>query len=66
MLTTAGGGGLLAAIILMIDSTLMPAITATNPSTATIITIMRLVVLGLFSTRVCMRGSPEAPCTKTK
>jgi len=58
VLTTAGGGGLPAAIILMIDSTLIPAITAIKPSTARIITIMRLVVLGFSSTRVCMRGSP--------
>jgi hypothetical protein len=30
-----------------------------NASTATIMMIMRFVVLGLFSTRVCMRGVPS-------
>src|ERR1700730_1122651 len=60
VLTTAGGGGLLPAIIFMIDMTLMPAMRAISATTATIMIIMRLAVLGFSSTRVCMRGSP--PC----
>jgi hypothetical protein len=42
----------------MIISTLMPAMTPINKSTATIMMIMRFLVLGLLSTRVCMREAP--------
>jgi hypothetical protein len=56
LVTTAGGGGFMPDSIFMIISTLIPAMIPINASTATIMMIMRLVVLGLFSTRVCMRG----------
>ena len=59
VLTTAGGGGFMPAIMRMTSITLMPAMIAISSSTPSTIQIMRLVVLGFFSTRVCMRDSPQ-------